>query len=445
MRTRIALSLVLAACSVQAAPAQDLVTIDQAIRYGLQHNLELRTGNEQLRTARARLGAARSGHFPQLDARYFVQRSNNPLDVFAGKLNTRSVNPATDFTASALNDPGSATVNTAEIAVRLPVYTGGKIRAAIRGARDNARAAGFSMDRARQDTIYRIMSAYYAAQAAVHNRQIASDAVAAAREHVDTTRRLVSEGRIVVSDRMTAELNLATMESAHEKAVDRERLAFDQLKLAMGLPVNAHLELPPWQEPVASPLPPLPGLEQQALATRQDLEAARSMLSAGDAAVEEAHAAFRPHVSVVASSDWYSHNLGFSANSQSIIGVVSVNLFSGNRDTHELDAARDRKSESELRVENLEQQILNQVRTAYYGLREAMARRQIAAQNVARARETVRLVKKRYGEGRTILLDVLNAEQLLIAAREEKLASSVDLASGQAALELAEGTLAAPQ
>ncbi|MHB8346629.1 MAG: TolC family protein [Acidiferrobacterales bacterium] len=441
---KLVLSLLLAACSLRVAPAQGLITIDQAVRYGLRHNFELRTSGEQLRAARARLGIAKSGRFPQLNARYFVQRSDNPLDAFAGKLDTRSVNPATDFTAGALNDPGASTVNTTELAVQLPVYTGGKLSATIRDARYHEQAAGFNLDRVRQETVFQIMRAYYATQAAVHGRQIADDAVAAAHEHVETTRRLVREGRIVISDRMTAELNLAAVEGAREKAVDRARLALDQLKLAMGMPVDDRIELPPWQEPCVRPLAPLPTLEQRALATRTDLEAARSMISAGDAGIDEAHAAFKPHISLVASSDWYSRHLGFSANSQSIMGVVSVNLFSGNRDTHELAVARDQKAESELQVMNLEQAILNQVRAAYFGVREAIARRKIAAANVARARETVRLVKKRYGEGRTILLDVLNAEQLLVAARDEKLASSLDLATNRAALRLAEGTLPPP-
>ncbi len=445
MRMRLALSLLLTACSLRAAPAQGLVTIDQAVRYGLQHNLVLRESGEQLRTARARLGVAKSGRFPQLNARYFVQRSNNPLDAFASKLNTRSVDPATDFTASALNDPGASTLNATEIAVQLPIYTGGKLSAAIRGARYHEQAAGFDLDRVRQQTVFQIMRAYYAAQAAIHGRQIAADAVAAARGHVETTRRLVREGRIVVSDRMTAELNLAAVEGANEKAVNRARLALDQLKLAMGMPVNDHIALPPWQEPDVQPLEPLPVLEQQALTARTDLAAARSMISAGNANIDEAHAAFKPQVSLVASSDWYSRHFGFTTSSQSVMGVVSVNLFSGNRDTHELAAARDQKAESELRVMDLEQVILNQVRAAYYGVKEAIARRKIAAANVARARETVRLVKQRYGEGRTILLDVLDAEQLLVAARNEKLASSLELATNQAALGLSEGTLSGPQ
>ncbi len=445
MRIKIALSLLLVACSLRVAPAQGTVTMGQAVRYGLRHNLLLKEDGQRLRAAQARVRMAKSGHFPQINARYFLQRSNNPLNAFAGKLDTRSVNPATDFTASALNDPGASTLGTTEIALELPIYTGGKLSAAIRGARDDEQAATLGMGRLRQQTVFQIIRAYLTAQAAIHGRQIADAAVAAARGHVETTRRLVREGRIVVSDRMTAELNLAALEGQRAKAADRVHLALDHLKLAMGMPVDDPIALPPWQEPVAEPLDPLPVLEQQALSGRKDLQAAHSMISASSAAVDEARAAFRPHVSLIASSDWYSHHFGFAANSQSIMGVVTMNLFSGDHDSQALDAARDRKTEYELRVLNQRQAVLNEVRAAYFGVQEALDRQQIAATNVARARETVRLVKKRYGEGRTILLDVLNAEQLLVAARDEKLVSSLDLAINQAALKLADGSLVNPQ
>jgi len=445
MQTRLILSLGLAVCGLNAAQAADLLTRDQAVFYGLDHNLELQATDEQARSAEAQVGIARAGRLPQLDARYLVRRSNNPLDAFADKLDTRSVNPATDFTASALNHPDTSTLHASELALQLPIYTGGKLSAAIRGAQDNEQAADLNLDRMRQQTVFRVMRTYLAAQAAIHGRQIAEDAVAAAEEHADTTARLVREGRIVVSDRMTAELNLAASQSAREQAIDRELHALDQLKLAMGMPMDQDVRLPPWQDEGADPVEPLPVMEQRALATRKDLRAARSLTSAGQARIDEARAALKPQLSIVAKSDWYDDSFGFANNSQSIMGVVRVNLYNGGRDTQEVAAARHQANETELRVRNMEQRVRDEVRAAYYNLNEAVARRDIAARNVAKARETVRLIKQRYGEGRTILIDVLMAERLLVEARNEKLASSLELATSQTALRLAEGTLAPPQ
>ena len=67
-----------------------------------------------------------------------------------------------------------------------------------------------------------------------------------------------------------------------------------------------------------------------------------------------------------------------------------------------------------------------------------------AAENVERARENVRLIKQRYGQGRTILIDLLQAERTYTDARNEELISRLGLEVGQAALRLAEGTLPLP-
>ncbi len=80
------------------------------------------------------------------------------------------------------------------------------------------------------------------------------------------------------------------------------------------------------------------------------------------------------------------------------------------------------------------------MRCAYSNLTEAYARYRIAAQNADKARETVRLVRQRYGEGRTILIDVLMSERVLVETRNEQLGSAFNIAVGQAALRLAEGS-----
>ena len=98
----------------------------------------------------------------------------------------------------------------------------------------------------------------------------------------------------------------------------------------------------------------------------------------------------------------------------------------------------------ERRVQSLEQTARNDVREAWENLREAGARHASAADNAERARENARLVKQRYGQGRTILIDLLQAERSYTDARGEELVSRVGLEVGQAALQLAEGTLPLP-
>lgn len=447
MRTKLrhSLSLFIPCLIIHQPVWADAYTIEQAVDYALIHNLDLEASQAQTRAATAETAATEAARGPQVDLRYLLRRSDNPLDAFADKLNTRSVNPATDFDAYALNRPDPSTLSSTELSVRLPVYTGGRLSAALRDAQDSEQAVRLRADRARDITAFRTRQAYLTAQTAAEAVVIAEDAVLAARGHAQTTARLVREGRIVVSDRMTAELNLASTESAREQALNRQRRSLDDLRLIMGLPLDTALEIQPWQaRNTDAGLPSPTEIEQRALAQRTDLRAGRSQAKAARARVEVARAALKPRVDLIATSSWYDDHASLDNRSTSLMGVVSMNLYRGGRTRHEIAAARSQAMESDIRLRNQERQIRNEVRTAYNNLAEAHARYRIAAQNADKARDTVRLVRQRYGEGRTLLIDVLMSERVLVETRNEQLASAYSIAISQAALRMAEGASVYP-
>jgi len=434
-------TLVFPALTVAAGP----LSLDEAIRQALSQNPELRAADRQVQAADARADAAKGAFLPQIGVRYMVRRSDNPLDAFADKLNTRTVDPATDFTAQALNYPDASTLHATQLTVEMPLYTGGRIDAGRREAGAYAEAARLGYERRQQATAYNTLHAYRAAQTAAYAVTIANDAVEAAREHAETTARLVRQGRIVASDRMTAELNLAATESMREQAANRQRLALEELRLVTGMPADAELILPPWESPsMPAAISAATESEQRALATRKDLKANEALLKASRTKITAARAAFQPQVGVVAADSWYDDNAALDNKSQSIMGVVSMNLFNGGRDWHGLTAAQRDTEQTELRLEGARQAVRGEVRAAASRLTEASARRNIAGQSVEKARENVRLVKQRYGEGRTILIDLLMAERVLVEARNEELAAGLSQELSAAQLQLAEGSLPLP-
>jgi len=311
-------SLSLALCGVLAFPSLAAVagplSLDEAIRHALSQNPELRASDRQVQAADARADAARGAFLPQVGVRYLVRRSDNPLDAFADKLNTRSVTSA-DFDPARLNNPETSTLHATQLSVELPIYTGGRLVAGMREAGAYAEAARLSYERRQQATVYNTLHAYRAAQAAAIAVTIANDAVEAAREQAETTARLVRQGRIVASDRMTAELNLAAAESMREQAAHRQRLAIEELRLVTGLAADAELALPPWQSQSERPAAVVPASaesERRALATRKDLKANEALLTASRTRITAARAAFQPQVGVVAADSWYDDNAAFN-------------------------------------------------------------------------------------------------------------------------------------
>jgi outer membrane protein TolC len=411
----------------------------------LGQNPALRAADRQAQAADARAYAAKGAFLPQIGVNYLVRHSDNPLDAFANKLNTRSANPADFSNALSLNYPDASTLHATQLSLELPLYTGGRLLADMRAANATAQAAHLDYEHHQQTIAYNTLHAYRTAQAAATASTIANDAVEAAHEHAQTTARLARQGRIVASDSLTAELNLASAQGLREQAANRQRLALEDLRLVTNLPADAELLLPPWGSPAT------PGAEsavtqseQRALAMRKDLKANEALVEASRTKIAAARAAFKPQVGVIAADTWYDDNAALANKSQSIMGVVSLNLFNGGRDWHGLSAAQRDTEQSELRLEGVRQAVRNEVRAAASRLTEASARRKIAAQSVGMARENVRLIKQRYGEGRTILIDLLMAERVLVEARNEELTAGLGLELSAAQLQLAEGNLTLP-
>jgi len=418
------------------------LTLDEAIRNALVHNPQLRIADAQSAEADARAKAARGAYLPQLGIHYLARRSDNPLDAFADKLNTRSVDAA-DLDPATINQPGTSSLRATQVRLEMPIYTGGRIRAGAREARARADSADRSLAFMRQTIAYRTIEAYRQLQAAERAVQITNDAVAAAHDHVETTSRLVRQGRIVVSDRLTAELNQASVESAREQAEGRWRQAREDFRTIAGLPTDADIVLPPWENSIALPAPD-GNTEDRALAQRRDLQAHESRILAAEARVKAARAAFAPQIGLVATDTWYDDNASLDNKSQAIMGVVSVNLFNGGRDWHGFQAARQDLEQAEARRDDLRSSVRRDVRLAKSRLTEALARQRIAREGVDKAREAVRLIRQRYGEGRTILIDLLMAERLLVEARQEELNASTAAVISAAGLQLADGSLPLP-
>lgn len=414
---------------------------DEAVQYALTHNPEIVAVQADVQAAQSRAQASRGALVPEVVARYSVRASDNPLDAFADKLNTRTVTAA-DLDTARLNNPDASTLHMAQIAAQLPLYTGGRIDATIRAADERRAAAAAQGERARQLVAARALQAYFAAQAAREGVDIADAAMEAAQAHARTTASLVRQGRTVSSDRLTAEVNLAAYQSQREQANTRYRLALNQLKLAMGMPLDEEIALAPRTAPTPPKLTePVGALAEQAVQKRADLAAARRQVQAGQAQVDAARAALRPQVDLVASTNWYDEQLAVDSNSWSVMGVVSQSLYSGGRRRNETAAARYAAAAARARLEGQEQAVRNDVRTAYANLVEAESRLTIARDNVDKARRSVALVRQRYGQGRTILIDLLQAERALVEARNEELSAGLALQSSRVALDLATGTL----
>lgn len=417
-------------------------TQDEAVSEAIRNRPEISAAREEVLASEARARAARSGTQPQVDVSAFARLTNNPLNAFSDRLVTRSVT-SQDFVPERLNDPDTSELFGTSLRMSYPMYTGGRVEAEVNQAEDAIRAASHRFVRGNEDVAYEAVRAYLTAQATQRAVAVVSDAVEAASRHARTTRRLVAEGRIIESDRLTAEVYLAGVQGQLEQALTRRGLALNELRRAMGLPPDAEVGTAPWSEPAPDAEE---GLDvaahvDTALAQRRDLQALSSQIEAAAAGVDRARAAFRPQIGLQAASSWYDDHPAVNNHSWDVMGVVSMNLYSG--DLRDSRVAESRHEVDRLRAQlaAARGQVRAEVHAAVEQIRGAASRLEIVRRHVATARHTVRLVNERYGQGRTILIDLLQAERALLETRAEVLSAALALETGRAALRHARGGL----
>ena len=190
--------------------------------------------------------------------------------------------------------------------------------------------------------------------------------------------------------------------------------------LLLGQPLPA--DLPPAPPLNAFTLAELPvGLPSEVLLQRPDIRAAEQQLMAANANIGAARAAFFPRITLTASAGTASTQLSglFENTAWAFTGNLLQPLFDAGRNQANLDAARAAHGIAVAQYEKAIQVAFREVADALAG--RATLGQQLAAQQAQVAAEArrVELAELLLRGGAATLLDSLDAERVLLVARQQ--------------------------
>lgn len=231
-------------------------------------------------------------------------------------------------------------------------------------------------------------------------------------------------GVIASIDVLRARVELQTQQQRLIAA--ENQLAIDKLALArvIGLPKGQDFEIID-----SVPYAPLDGITlDQALSSattnRSDYLGAKARVQAAELARQSAAAGNSPWLATEANyGDIGSPNFGTSHGTFSAALTLNVPIFRGTRvraDTLEADAAlRQRQAE----LADLDGQIDEQVRTAFFSLHSSSDLVTVAQSNIELASQTLVQARDRFAAGVASNLDVVQAQESIAAANQSYIAS----------------------
>jgi outer membrane protein len=430
--TRLAATLlILMLLPASAARAQTLrLTLQEAIRRGLETSHRLAEATARGDAARAVVDQRRAVTLPQISAQAGYTRTNH-VDEFGVPFPTGQLR---------LIYPDVPDNYRTRLDVQWPLYTGGRLQALERAARAEADASTDDLASARADLTLEISRAYWNLVTASEARRVVEQAVLRIDAHLRDVRNQLAAGLVPPNDVLSVEAQASRQRMLSVQAAAARDVAATELGRLVGAPEGPIEAAEP---PDAAPPPPASIDELVDAARRQRPERA-ALLKRVAAADERGHAAaggVHPTIAANGGVDYANPNPRIFPREETwkTSWDASVNLtwalFDGGRARAEVAEAAAAGRAARERLNDFDAALGAEVRQREREVEASRASITAADDAVRAATEARRVVGERFAAGVATSTDVLDAQVALLQAE-------LDRTQALAAAHLADARLA---
>lgn len=463
------------------------LTVDDVVGISLATNPQLAQASAALLLAQGRRSEAATALNPSLSGNFTYTRLNTGEVVnFGGQSVTVAFADQPVFSLSAT----------------LPIDIAGMLRAAVSQAQFQEIAARLDVNRARNQVVQGVKTAFYNALRAEALVAVAQETLRNTLDQLSDAQKKFQAGVVARFDVIQAQTNVANAQQDRIQAENQVSVAMAQLKNAMGVNIDAPIEIaqrgaveePPGVEPPTAPsvvqgageappshdlrgAPPVsapnpPGepappptapevvsdpladlgpayrnVLDEALKTRPEILQADASVAASQKGVFIARRTLYPTLGITGSAVYQANVGAFSPLNPSEQIAVSLTV-----PIYEAGLARARVVQARADVATAEtnrriaiDSVTLDVREAYLTLIQTRARVAVANQALGEARESFRLARVRYNAGVSSaagispLIEVSNAQTALTQAESNQVSALYDYNNARAALDSAIG------
>lgn len=442
-----ALALALLALSVVAVPLHGqqpqapAYPLEEAIGVALERNRELREARLELRTADQQVREAWGSLFPDVDGTLSYQRNLAVQEAFLPEIIFNPDAGPNDLIPVRFGADNNWRVG---ITVNQPLFDAG----AFVGVGTASRFQAFQLEVVRgqaQQIASQVRRGYYGALLAHEDVRVTRESIARTEQTLEETRALNRAGLASEYDVLTLEVRLANLRPNLRRASNAVAAAERDLSVRMGLdevvPVRVAgrlheidlaadgsndgengqlLRLVGYRNALDASVEEL---QETARRNRSDLRQARLNRELENARVNFERTAFFPRLSAFFDYSFSAQEnegpdfFGEDSNDRTTAAALGVQLeipiFSGFQRSARLQQRKLARRQAEVRIDQLERRIANEIRTAVDALEEARERAEAQRRAVSQARRGFEIVTAQYLAGVSSQLEVTDGEVLL--------------------------------
>ena len=385
-----------------------LLTLDQAIAMAMEKNRDIEKAREYAQYVQGKYVEERAAALPQLSLNGSAQLAKDGSQDVAGISAQRQFGRAVDLTLSQ------------------PLYTWGKLNAAIRAAEVGLKTADEQLRLYRQAAYRDVTAAYYDILLAKDLHRLAQENRSQKQRHLDEATRKFSAGVATDYDVLAAEVASENTVPEVIRSENNVRMARERLRflLAMGteeVDVQGALEAPTHDRPV-------PATYDEALQIagkrRPELSDLRLRIGIYDELVTIAAAENKPRLDLKGGAGWHWTSLNDPGPVRNADGAawsaglyVTFPFFDGFRTSGKVVQARSDLKTKQIEESKLLDAIALEVRQAEFSWQEAAKIFTALSGTVKQAERLVQMAEKGYEFGVKIRLEVDDAQLNLLQAR----------------------------
>ncbi len=421
-------------------PPEEL-SLAQAINIALKQNLEVKAAQAKYRSSLAQKSMATSGFFPRIDLSEVFSRSNNPVYFFGMRLNQGKF-VMSDMQINRLNDPPTLNNFLTRLQIVQPIFNGGDVWVGHQQAKLMVESTREEKTQREKAVILSVIEAYDGVLMAQAFLNVIRDAVKTAKKHVQIAENMYKQGLVVKSDLLSARVYLLSLQEEEIRAKNMVAVALSALNDAIGFPLHWTYRLTGTMVGGPPPSQPLETFWNQALVRRNDLLSLKFKERAVMKEIKKSKLHFLPSVNLM--GNWENYDEDFAddgGKNWSLMVMANLNIFRGGYDKAKYDkAVADYERIHFLRM-RMESGVKLQVKQAYLKIKTAAQQIKVAQTAVEQAKESLRIVRDRYKNRLTTIVDVLDREVALKSAEVRLTQALYNYETGLARLRFAIGKL----
>ncbi len=415
------LALVLAAIFIlPTAVSAGQVTLRQAVEEALRNNPMLQASEFQTEATKEKARETLRHYYPKVTLEERFLRTDNPTYAFMAKLNQERFT-LQDFQIDRLNSPEPQNDFQGSIKIEQPIFIP-RLIYGIKASRKAAKAAEIQHERTKETIVKETVRAYLGVLTARAYLEAAHKTLEDTKENLRIATLMYEKGLGLLSDKLRAASAVKKAEAMVVEAEKNLALARRGLALMMGRDEPVDVE-DSWPEFVVDDI----SFYKKVYTERADLRALRRKAESAEAVLKVERSSFWPEIGMVGTYQFNDHNSPFTSEGQSymIMAFLRWNLFDPTL------GPRKARAEAELNAvkKAIEAKTLEagfDLQKAYLDVRARGKALELARTELASAEEALRLVRLRYKNSLSPLVDLLNAEAALEAARAKVIQAEND-------------------